>query len=94
MKKGYGKWLTGDEMELLGNHITGWAQIIVFIVSAVWAVGKISTTTKMLGTEIRHLSDAVSKLDMILEQTQKEVGVIRERVAVIEAVMYREQNHQ
>lgn len=55
------------------------------IISAVWAVAKISSTTKELSTEIKHLSRAVDKLESSVNETRTEVTVVRERVIKLES---------
>lgn len=56
------------------------------IVSAVWAVAKISSTTKELSTEIKHLSRAVDRLDTSVHETKGEIAGVRERVIRLESV--------
>jgi phage shock protein A len=56
------------------------------IVSAVWAVAKISSTTKELSTEIKHLSRAVDRLDASMHEAKTEITIVRERVIKLESV--------
>lgn len=69
---------------------------VVAIATAVWAVSKIEASTKALGQDIKHLSEAVVDLketqhemakDFIAskERVSMEVGLIRERLINIES---------
>jgi len=49
------------------------------------AVWKIASTTGELGREIRHLSGAIERLEVVVEKVSHEVGCLQTRVAVIEA---------
>lgn len=60
-------------------------QALALIGGAGVAVWKIASTTGALGREIRHLSGAIERLEIVVERVSHEVGCLQTRVAVIEA---------
>lgn len=50
-----------------------------------YAINSIRETTNQLKTAINHLTHAVEKLDGRTESNTKEIGNVRERVAVLES---------
>ena len=50
-------------VKLTLQSLSQWAQLLAFIVVAVWAVAEIRSTTMSLGIEIRHLSSAIDTIN-------------------------------
>lgn len=69
-------FLSGDAAQLV--------EILVFIITAVWAISKIRASTQVLTTSLNHLNTTVNKLDVKLERISSELGGLRDRMTVIE----------
>lgn len=54
-----------------------------------YTINNIKATTKELKASIDHLTHAVEKIDGRTESNTKEIGSVRERVAVIESKIER-----
>tara|TARA_R110000803_G_scaffold17804_4_gene47879 strand:+ start:14462 stop:14677 length:216 start_codon:yes stop_codon:yes gene_type:complete len=64
-----------DNMELLTLFI----HILVLVVTVVWAIAKINTTSQILTNSVKSLDNTVQKLDTKLDEHS-------ERIAKLEAV--------
>lgn len=73
-------------METILAVLGGLLGVGSLIATAVWAVGKISTTTAVLGNKIDNLSGSVTKLDDRLELLRGEINDVDSRVTHIEAI--------
>lgn len=70
-------------MEQWGS-ISEVANVLVMVVTAVWAVSKIKGTTEKLGITMEHLRSTVERLDLRFETTARELVSLRERVSIME----------
>jgi len=55
--------------------------VLSALVTAVWAVSKIRSTTEKLGMSIDHLSSAVGELKSFQHELSKDFAVSKERIA-------------
>lgn len=68
-------------------EVTEWANVLAMIVTAVWAVTKIKSTTERLAVSLDHLKETVIKLDLRFEAVQSELSLLRDRITKIETIV-------
>lgn len=71
----------------LPTEFMDWAEVLVFVSTAIWAVSKIKSTTEVLSTSMNHLSDAMKGLDNRVETVRQDLGAIGNRLTRLEAKM-------
>jgi hypothetical protein len=64
--------------------ITELVNIAAMLITAVWAVSKIKSTTDRLAFSLDHLRRTVDKLDVKFEVVTQELGGVRERLTAVE----------
>ena len=60
-------------------------EVVIVAAGAVWAVGRIKTTTEVLSETMRHLRLAIENLDSLVERLDEKVDDHGERLAVLES---------
>lgn len=65
----------------LWEHVIPLVQVVTALITAIWAVFKIKTSTERLGDSIDHLRGAVGELKSYQKELAKEFGHSKERVA-------------
>lgn len=66
------------------SDVLGFAQLGGMIISIVWAISKINTTTLVLTNSITTLDKTISKLEAAIEKVESKIGEHGERIAVLE----------
>lgn len=75
--------LTGRKGVMLSD-ILGFAQLAGMIISIVWGISKINTTTQVLTNSITTLDRTIGKLETAIEKVEAKIGDHGERIAVLE----------
>lgn len=69
------------------SELESWLEVGVFIVTAVWAVSKIKSTTEVLSTSMDHLSNTMKSLDNRVETVRRDLGGISSRLTRLETII-------
>lgn len=67
------------------ENIASLVEISAVIISAVWAISEIKSTTARLGDRIIELKDAIKELKGSMTRTISEIDELKERVTRLEA---------
>ena len=76
------------------KDISSYGDTLALVVTAVWAVSKIRSTSEKLGIIIQHLERAVQRLDQTQEALRGDLVSVRERLIRLETVAEGDVSHQ